>query len=100
MHARRKVGEGAARFFFSSRRRHTSWPGDWSSDVCSSDLEDLPGLDLDRQVVQRTVRALPPETDGVVLRQLVCCERRHSRARLLRALELVGNRLVEELRSP
>src|SRR5690625_6476321 len=24
--------------FFSSRRRHTSWPRDWSSDVCSSDL--------------------------------------------------------------
>src|SRR5690625_5465646 len=22
-------------FFFSSRRRHTSWPRDWSSDVCS-----------------------------------------------------------------
>src|SRR5690625_6471173 len=26
------------RFFFSSRRRHTRWPRDWSSDVCSSDL--------------------------------------------------------------
>src|SRR4051794_41822625 len=26
-------------FFFSSRRRHTRWTGDWSSDVCSSDLE-------------------------------------------------------------
>src|SRR5437660_9380240 len=25
-------------FFFSSRRRHTIWPRDWSSDVCSSDL--------------------------------------------------------------
>src|SRR5574339_405270 len=25
-------------FFFSSRRRHTRSPGDWSSDVCSSDL--------------------------------------------------------------
>src|SRR5437762_5291720 len=25
-------------FFFSSRRRHTSYIGDWSSDVCSSDL--------------------------------------------------------------
>src|SRR5437870_5187618 len=25
-------------FFFSSRRRHTRWPRDWSSDVCSSDL--------------------------------------------------------------
>src|SRR5690348_6711013 len=24
-------------FFFSSRRRHTIWTGDWSSDVCSSD---------------------------------------------------------------
>src|SRR5690625_7890744 len=24
--------------FFSSRRRHTRWPRDWSSDVCSSDL--------------------------------------------------------------
>src|SRR5207253_7915201 len=29
--------------FFSSRRRHTRWPRDWSSDVCSSDL-DVPFL--------------------------------------------------------
>src|SRR5690348_17916496 len=28
-----------ASFFFSSRRRHTRWTGDWSSDVCYSDLE-------------------------------------------------------------
>src|SRR5690625_1894848 len=28
-------------FFFSSRRRHTRWPRDWSSDVCSSDLGEL-----------------------------------------------------------
>src|SRR5690606_40253414 len=27
-----------ALFFFSSRRRHTSFSRDWSSDVCSSDL--------------------------------------------------------------
>src|SRR5689334_4650665 len=27
-------------FFFSSRRRHTRWNCDWSSDVCSSDLSD------------------------------------------------------------
>src|SRR5256885_7435032 len=26
-------------FFFSSRRRHTRLQGDWSSDVCSSDLK-------------------------------------------------------------
>src|SRR5256886_17103567 len=29
-------------FFFSSRRRHTRFDCDWSSDVCSSDLEDHP----------------------------------------------------------
>src|SRR5207253_7030936 len=31
-------------FFFSSRRRHTRWPRDWSSDVCSSDLFGVPPL--------------------------------------------------------
>src|SRR5205814_6232835 len=28
-------------FFFSSRRRHTRCLSDWSSDVCSSDLEQF-----------------------------------------------------------
>src|SRR5256885_10928455 len=38
--ARRRVLSEVARreFFFSSRRRHTRLQGDWSSDVCSSDL--------------------------------------------------------------
>src|SRR5688500_19371204 len=31
-------------FLFSSRRRHTRLQGDWSSDVCSSDLELIPLL--------------------------------------------------------
>src|SRR5256885_1546196 len=30
---------GTLFFFFSSRRRHTRLQGDWSSDVCSSDLQ-------------------------------------------------------------
>src|SRR5688572_25763059 len=30
-------------FFFSSRRRHTRFDCDWSSDVCSSDLQRMPG---------------------------------------------------------
>src|SRR3712207_9402754 len=35
--------------FFSSRRRHTRYWRDWSSDVCSSDLIDsLIGLTLDK----------------------------------------------------
>src|SRR6266516_6521319 len=33
-------------FFFSSRRRHTSSYGDWSSDVCSSDLTGRPVLSI------------------------------------------------------
>src|SRR3712207_7113538 len=32
-------------FFFSSRRRHTRYWRDWSSDVCSSDLGRLHGAD-------------------------------------------------------
>src|SRR6267142_5625249 len=31
-------------FFFSSRRRHTRLTCDWSSDVCSSDLDRSPGV--------------------------------------------------------
>src|SRR5256885_7741830 len=31
-------------FFFSSRRRHTRLQGDWSSDVCSSDLPFVSAL--------------------------------------------------------
>src|SRR2546426_2141862 len=32
-------------FFFSSRRRHTRLQGDWSSDVCSSDLDPRPPVE-------------------------------------------------------
>src|SRR5438309_10630733 len=42
-------------FFFSSRRRHTRWNCDWSSDVCSSDLQY--GVAL---AVLVTVGELPP----------------------------------------
>src|SRR5256885_5824633 len=38
-------------FFFSSRRRHTRLQGDWSSDVCSSDLS---------KAATRAVRACRP----------------------------------------
>src|SRR5439155_15624617 len=57
------------RFFFSSRRRHTRWPRDWSSDVCSSDLAGyLPGACAKRtRKTQDNSVATPPrvETQGV-----------------------------------
>src|SRR2546426_1123622 len=41
-------------FFFSSRRRHTRLQGDWSSDVCSSDLNRKgPAADRRQAVAQR-----------------------------------------------
>src|SRR3712207_7284446 len=35
---------GVGHLFFSSRRRHTRYWRDWSSDVCSSDLHGEPNL--------------------------------------------------------
>src|SRR3989454_12827740 len=40
-------------FFFSSRRRHTRLQGDWSSDVCSSDLEEAPIRFAQSQVLSK-----------------------------------------------
>src|SRR2546430_12926731 len=45
-------------FFFSSRRRHTRFDCDWSSDVCSSDLQH------GRQRVQRRDAPLPQPVEG------------------------------------
>src|SRR5207248_6126637 len=42
-------------FFFSSRRRHTRSYGDWSSDVCSSDLS--PRRDTSGSAAGRWTRA-------------------------------------------
>src|SRR2546426_7914539 len=41
-------------FFFSSRRRHTRLQGDWSSDVCSSDLDLLQARDRLRVILVGT----------------------------------------------
>src|SRR5437879_12916126 len=41
-------------FFFSSRRRHTRYIGDWSSDVCSSDLGSPRSVPRHRQRCRAT----------------------------------------------
>src|SRR2546426_7219221 len=43
-------------FFFSSRRRHTRLQGDWSSDVCSSDLIPDAAADGDYEPPRRRAR--------------------------------------------
>src|SRR5690606_39969004 len=47
------TGEVWVLFFFSSRRRHTRFSRDWSSDVCSSDLQ----LKHAARILQRRVGA-------------------------------------------
>src|ERR1039457_3643415 len=61
-------------FFVSSRRRHTRLQGDWSSDVCSSDLHNLRGqrrlalgtslIHLVRVFLKTLCRAAPSSVSG------------------------------------
>src|SRR3712207_6940908 len=54
-------------FFFSSRRRHTRYWRDWSSDVCSSDLRYWAD-EYDWRKVEARLNALPQfvtEIDGL-----------------------------------
>src|SRR5256885_8707947 len=46
-----EVRVGHLVFFFSSRRRHTRLQGDWSSDVCSSDLVVARGVSRSFQII-------------------------------------------------
>src|SRR3989454_8188095 len=50
-------------FFFSSRRRHTRLQGDWSSDVCSSDLYD--GRRTERSTMRYMLLMNYADTPGV-----------------------------------
>src|SRR5256885_7161540 len=50
-------------FFFSSRRRHTRLQGDWSSDVCSSDLSKSPR----ERAAMETLRRLHPRYEADVM---------------------------------
>src|SRR5690625_6384745 len=53
-------------FFFSSRRRHTRWPRDWSSDVCSSDLAREVPFRRDRHKSKAGADMRRPETGSIM----------------------------------
>src|SRR3712207_9554302 len=90
-------------FFFSSRRRHTRYWRDWSSDVCSSDLASpfrfLPFVPACRRCVV-VVRARPPFSGRPVDRK------RHSgraprsvrseERRVGKSVDLGGRRIIKK----
>src|SRR5437763_3827837 len=59
-------------FFFSSRRRHTRYIGDWSSDVCSSDLRKavFPAAGLGTRFLPAT-KSIPKEMLCLVDKPLI-----------------------------
>src|SRR5256885_6720622 len=76
-------------FFFSSRRRHTRLQGDWSSDVCSSDLfGDAPTKDSWNAYALQACQLLQQETLLVQAR---------SRAQLLWSLNLQDQAVVDRI---
>jgi len=61
-------------FFFSSRRRHTIYWRDWSSDVCSSDLQyrlgsRMPRPDIMLRLVEVTGSKVSPVDLAMGLRR-------------------------------
>src|SRR5690625_7356525 len=74
------------RFFFSSRRRHTRWPRDWSSDVCSSDLLRARGFsaapingDIPQNLRERTIEALKDGRTDILVATDVAARRSEER---------------------
>src|SRR5258707_3807394 len=64
-------------FFFSSRRRHTRYWRDWSSDVCSSDLwQEVQALPWSTEIVALTCgiqNCLRPPSSLVKRPRQACC---------------------------
>src|SRR6266508_4981800 len=76
-------------FFFSSRRRHTRWPRDWSSDVCSSDLSSEPSR---REDAGR--RAHGGTRSG--RRRRRWCRPRSEERRVGKSVDLGGRRIIKK----
>src|SRR5256885_5038465 len=78
-------------FFFSSRRRHTRLQGDWSSDVCSSDLVAPEGIKIEVECdrPEQVSVALDAGADVIMLDNMGLTD-------LSQAVRLVDGRAVTE----
>src|SRR5215471_17330420 len=78
-------------FFFSSRRRHTRSLRDWSSDVCSSDLDAVSGVQVQTEKVWKFAN------EYGVPRVVVINRLDRERADFFRTLEALQKRLKGRL---
>src|SRR5207249_9601764 len=63
-------------FFFSSSRRHTRSKREWSSDVCSSDLDVRIGVPGDEQLLeQREAGRFTQHIEGLEIGRASCREK-------------------------
>src|SRR5690606_40788249 len=84
-------------FFFSSRRRHTRFSRDWSSDVCSSDLVEFNNhhLVVRPQLIDEGDSGRPDLID-LVLRRRACIQKKNGRERLFGGAEEIGRASCRE----
>src|SRR5256885_3321150 len=80
-------------FFFSSRRRHTRLQGDWSSDVCSSDL--VKDIARYKEMLRDATSARPKLIMAAVRAELLEMKEKYGDSRRTR----ITSREAEEFRS-
>src|SRR5690606_16238879 len=61
-------------FFFSSRRRHTIFSRDWSSDVCSSDLEAKKAVTGLKSAYAQTLDPVGDAAQSMVWADVAICD--------------------------
>src|SRR5256886_10412681 len=74
-------------FFFSSRRRHTRFDCDWSSDVCSSDLYPIRPYDTVMQAIAKKI------ANGQLVAEYIVAEGEHSQFEIVKHASTVGARV-------
>src|SRR2546430_10044515 len=77
---KRKARHAQLYFFFSSRRRHTRFDCDWSSDVCSSDLFGMSTLAVDSDELVAPVQVNTTDTEQLFSPSAVAHREREHRA--------------------
>src|SRR5882762_10919325 len=81
-------------FFFSSRRRHTRFKCDWSSDVCSSDLKFAQDKNVPFTNYASLCRA--PEVQELIGKEVEAVNKKFARVETIKKFRLIDQLLTAE----